>query len=61
MVADAVDGWFNPELAQAYLAKAKEETGKFVVAGNTSRIAAAAEAFEALYGIETESNTMKDQ
>ena len=43
------------------LAKAKEETGKFVVAGNTSRIADAAEAFAALYGIETESNNMKDQ
>ena len=41
--------------------KAKAETGKFIVAGNTSRIADAAEAFAALYGIETESNNMKDQ
>jgi len=41
--------------------KAKAETGKFIVAGNTSRIADAAEAFAALYGIETEPNNMKDQ
>ena len=41
--------------------KAKAETGKFIVAGNTSRIADAADAFAALYGIETESNNMKDQ
>jgi peptide/nickel transport system substrate-binding protein/oligopeptide transport system substrate-binding protein len=29
-VADAVDGWYNADLAQAYLAKAKEELGDSV-------------------------------
>lgn len=43
------------------LAKAQAETGTFVVAGNTSRIADAAEAFAALYGIPTEPSNMKDQ
>ena len=41
--------------------KAKAETGTFVVYGNTSRIATAAEAFAALYDIPFESNNLKDQ
>ncbi len=41
--------------------KALAESGTFVVYGNTSRIATAAEAFAALYGITTESNNLKDQ
>ena len=41
--------------------KAKAESGTFIVAGNTSRITQAAEAFAELYGITTESNNMKDQ
>lgn len=40
--------------------KAKAETGAFIVYGNTSRIATAAEAFAALYGIPTQSNNLKD-
>ena len=41
--------------------KALAETGTFTVAGNTSRIAIAAENFAALYSIETTSNNLKDQ
>ena len=41
--------------------KAKAESGTFVVYGNTSRIATAAEAFAALYDIPFESNNLKDQ
>ena len=41
--------------------KALAETGTFVVYGNTSRIATAAEDFAALYGIPTEANNLKDQ
>ena len=41
--------------------KAKAESGTFVVYGNTSRIATAAEDFAALYGITTEANNLKDQ
>ncbi|MBR6028602.1 MAG: ABC transporter substrate-binding protein [Clostridia bacterium] len=41
--------------------KALAESGTFVVYGNTSRIATAAEAFAALYGIPTEANNLKDQ
>ena len=43
------------------VAKAQAENGTFIVAGNTSRIESAAEAFSELYGIPTESNNMKDQ
>lgn len=39
---------------------ASEETGKFIVYGNTSRIATAQEEFCALYGIEGEANNLKD-
>ena len=41
--------------------KALAESGTFTVAGNTSRIATAAEDFAALYGIPTASNNLKDQ
>ncbi len=41
--------------------KAKAESGTFVVYGNTSRIATAAEEFAALYDIPTEPNNLKDQ
>ena len=41
--------------------KAMAETGTFVVYGNTSRIATAAEDFAALYQIPVESNNLKDQ
>ncbi len=41
--------------------KAKAESGAFVVYGNTSRIATAAEEFAALYDIPTEPNNLKDQ
>ena len=41
--------------------KAMAESGTFVVYGNTSRIATAAENFAALYGISVESNNLKDQ
>ena len=41
--------------------KALAESGTFVVYGNTSRIANAAEDFAALYNIPTESNNLKDQ
>ena len=41
--------------------KAMAESGAFVVYGNTSRIATAAEDFAALYGIPVESNNLKDQ
>ncbi len=41
--------------------KALAESGTFVVYGNTSRIATAAEDFAALYNIPTESNNLKDQ
>ncbi|MBQ8159225.1 MAG: ABC transporter substrate-binding protein [Clostridia bacterium] len=41
--------------------KALAETGTFVVYGNTSRIATAAEDFAALYNITTEANNLKDQ
>ena len=41
--------------------KAMAESGTFVVYGNTSRIATAAEDFAALYGIFVESNNLKDQ
>ena len=41
--------------------KAMAESGTFVVYGNTSRIATAAEDFAALYGISVESNNLKDQ
>ena len=41
--------------------KALAETGTFVVYGNTSRIATAAEDFAALYNIPTEPNNLKDQ
>ena len=43
------------------VAKALAEGGTFIVAGNTSRITKAAEAFAALYGITTEPTNMKDQ
>ena len=43
------------------LEKARAESGTFVVYGNTSRIATAAEDFAALYGIPTEANNLKDQ
>ena len=41
--------------------KALAESGTFVVAGTTSRITTAAEAFAALYDIPFESNNLKDQ
>ena len=41
--------------------KALAESGTFVVYGNTSRIATAAEEFAAMYNIPTESNNLKDQ
>ncbi|MBR1685800.1 MAG: ABC transporter substrate-binding protein [Clostridia bacterium] len=41
--------------------KALAESGTFVVYGNTSRIATAAEEFAAIYNITTESNNLKDQ
>ena len=41
--------------------KALAESGTFVVYGNTSRIATAAEEFAALYNIPTEANNLKDQ
>ena len=41
-------------------ALAAAEEGTFVVYGNTSRIANAAEAFGELYGITVESNNLKD-
>ena len=41
--------------------KAMAESGTFVVYGNTSRIATAAEDFAAIYGISVESNNLKDQ
>lgn len=41
--------------------KAMAESGTFVVYGNTSRIATAADDFAALYGISVESNNLKDQ
>ena len=41
--------------------KALAESGTFVVYGNTSRIATAAEDFAALYNIPTEANNLKDQ
>ena len=47
----------HEELAE----KAMAESGAFVVYGNTSRIATAAEDFAALYGIPVESNNLKDQ
>ena len=40
--------------------KALSETGTFVVAGTTSRITTAAEAFAELYGIEINSTNLKD-
>ena len=40
--------------------KALAETGTFVVAGTTSRITTAAEAFAELYGIEINSTNLKD-
>ncbi|MDO5022610.1 MAG: extracellular solute-binding protein [Eubacteriales bacterium] len=40
--------------------KAKAEEGTFIVYGNTSRIATAAEDFAALYGITVESSNLKD-
>ena len=40
--------------------KALAESGTFIVFGNTSRIATAAEAFAELYNIPTESNNLKD-
>ena len=43
------------------VAKALAESGAFVVYGNTSRIATAAEEFAALYNIPSESNNLKDQ
>ena len=43
------------------VAAAQKETGTFVVYGNTSRIATAAEDFAALYNIPTEANNLKDQ
>ena len=41
--------------------KAMEESGAFVVYGNTSRIATAAEDFAALYDLTIEPNDLKDQ
>ncbi|MBQ6528147.1 MAG: ABC transporter substrate-binding protein [Clostridia bacterium] len=41
--------------------KALAESGTFIVYGNTSRIANAAEDFAALYNIPTEANNLKDQ
>ena len=43
------------------VAKALAESGTFIVYGNTSRIATAAEEFAALYNITTEANNLKDQ
>ncbi len=43
------------------VAKALAESGTFIVYGNTSRIATAAEEFAALYNINTEANNLKDQ
>ncbi len=43
------------------VAKALAESGTFIVYGNTSRIATAAEDFAALYNITTEANNLKDQ
>ena len=40
--------------------KALAEEGTFIVYGNTSRIATAAEAFGELYGLKVESNNLKD-
>lgn len=42
------------------VAKAMAEEGTFIVYGNTSRIANAAEAFGQLYGLTVESNNLKD-
>ena len=41
--------------------KAMSETGDFNVAGNTSRITTAAEAFQELYGLTINSTNLKDQ
>ncbi len=54
---EAGQGLTHEELVE----KALAESGTFVVYGNTSRIATAAEDFAALYGIPTESNNLKDQ
>ena len=59
-VADAVaagEALTHDELVE----KALAESGTFVVYGNTSRIATAAEEFAAIYNITTESNNLKDQ
>ena len=53
----AGEGMTHDELVE----KALAESGTFVVYGNTSRIATAAEEFAALYGIPTEANNLKDQ
>ena len=45
----------------ALVEKALAESGTFVVYGNTSRIATAAEDFAALYNIPLESSNLKDQ
>ena len=54
---EAGEGLTHDELVERALA----ETGTFVVYGNTSRIATAAEEFAALYNIPTEANNLKDQ
>ena len=59
-VADVVAGAANlthDELVE----KAMAETGDFNVAGNTSRITTAAEAFQELYGLTINSTNLKDQ
>ena len=59
-VADVVTGAANlthDELVE----KAMAETGDFNVAGNTSRITTAAEAFQELYGLTINSTNLKDQ
>ena len=58
-VASTVEGAANlthDELVE----KALAESGTFIVYGNTSRIATAAENFGALYGITVESSNLKD-
>ena len=62
-VADVADtvagaaGLTHDELVE----KAMAETGDFNVAGNTSRITTAAEAFQELYGLTINSTNLKDQ
>ena len=55
-VVDGAKDLTHDELVE----KAMAESGPFVVAGTTSRIATAAENFAALYGIEVNATNLKD-